>query len=144
MQALFPILLLSLACLGTPTAPPAAEKTASQAAQKTVAGVDSIEQISVQRLHELMEAGPLLLVDVRTPGEYSSGHVPKARSIPLSELPERIVELESHRGEPVYLICAVGGRSMQAAELLSAAGFKKPINISGGTRGWKEKSLPLE
>jgi rhodanese-related sulfurtransferase len=125
MQAILPKILFLAACLGN-TAKPA------------------IGQIGVEELKQRMEAGPLVLVDVRSQREYAAGHVPKATSIPLDELPRRAGELESHRTEDVYLICAVGSRSMQAAELLSEAGFKRPINISGGTSGWKEKDFPLE
>ena len=43
-----------------------------------------------------------------------------------------------------YLVCAVGGRSAQTAEQLSAMGFAKPINVMGGTNGWVAMGFPTE
>ena len=81
--------------------------------------------------HERLVQGEGILVDVRDPHEWRTGHAAGARHIPLAELPRRVAELARER--PVYLICASGGRSLAAAEMLHNVGFVCPINVSGGT-----------
>jgi rhodanese-related sulfurtransferase len=85
-----------------------------------------------------------VLIDVRSPGEYSAGHVPGALNIPVDQLPSRAAELENYRqkGE-VWLICESGGRSARAAQQLSGKGFAT-VNVADGTAGWRALGLPLE
>lgn len=73
------------------------------------------------------------VIDVREPHEYEEGHVPGAVLIPLGEVPDRVAEVPD--GQTVYLVCAVGGRSGRAAELLAGQG-KDVVNVAGGTKGW--------
>jgi rhodanese-related sulfurtransferase len=80
------------------------------------------------------------VIDVREPEEYRSGHVPKARLVPLAQLAQRASELPRH--EPIYLVCAGGSRSKAAAEYLAAAGFDA-VSVAGGTEAWKQAGLPL-
>jgi rhodanese-related sulfurtransferase len=81
-----------------------------------------------------------VVIDVREPEEYAEGHVPGARSIPLSKVPERIDGLPSSR--PIYVVCATGNRSMAAAELMSRAGLAA-FSVSGGTSGWRDRGRPV-
>jgi rhodanese-related sulfurtransferase len=77
---------------------------------------------------------------VRNPDEYEEGHVPGAVLIPLSEVGERVDEVPT--GTPVHVICAMGGRSRKACELLAAHG-RDVTNIAGGTRGWIASGQPV-
>ena len=87
--------------------------------------------------------GQVPLIDVRTPGEYGSGHVAGAQSIPLNELGGRIAELDAYKGEEVWVICQVGGRSASAAQMLTDKGFKT-VNVLGGTAAWRASGKPVE
>lgn len=101
-----------------------------------------IRQADVAALKEAM-AGGAVVVDVRTTGEYSGGHVPGATNIPVQELPTRIEELRPHAEQEIWLICQSGGRSMTAAGMLLGAGMK-PVNVTGGTKAWKAAGYPVE
>ena len=104
----------------------------------------TIMEIDVDTLYEKKQQNEsLVIVDVRTPAEYNSGHIPSAQLIPLSELSSSLSKLEAHKNQEIYLVCAVGGRSQTATELLRKEGFSKAINVQGGTRGWKAKGYPL-
>ncbi|HQZ81971.1 MAG TPA: rhodanese-like domain-containing protein [Pyrinomonadaceae bacterium] len=81
-------------------------------------------------------------VDVRTPEEYAAGHAKGAKNIPLDTLEANMSSL--NKNEPTYVICETGRRSLQAAEMLSNAGFDRVINIPGGTRAWADAELPME
>jgi rhodanese-related sulfurtransferase len=76
------------------------------------------------------------VLDVRNPDEYVRGHVPGAVLIPLSELAARQDEIPE--AEPLYVICAVGGRSLTAAKALAGAGYRA-VSVAGGTKGWIER-----
>lgn len=68
------------------------------------------------------------ILDVRTPGEFASGHVDGALNIPVSELPARLAEVGS-KDVPVILYCRSGARSAQAASLLRSSGFREVIDV---------------
>ena len=75
--------------------------------------------------------GSTILLDTRTIGEYSRGHIEGFRNIPVDELRERIGELE--RNKPVYVICQSGLRSYIATRILEGYGFEA-YNFAGGFR----------
>lgn len=80
------------------------------------------------------------VIDVREPFEYESGHVPGAILMPAAQVPYHISDLPKDR--PVYVICASGGRSGRAAELLSRSGVQA-ISVAGGTSGWIGQGRPV-
>jgi rhodanese-related sulfurtransferase len=98
-----------------------------------------IPQIDVASLARAHAAGATVL-DVRNPDEYEAGHVPGAVLIPLPELAERVDEVPT--GAPLYVICAMGGRSQKAAEHL-AAGGRDVANVAGGTTAWIEAGFDV-
>ena len=76
------------------------------------------------------------VLDVRNPDEYETAHVPRAVLIPLGELSERQDEIPS--ADPLYVICAAGGRSLAATKALVDAGYNA-LSVAGGTNGWIER-----
>lgn len=91
-----------------------------------------ILEITVEDLAILL-AGGARLVDVRTPEEYTSGHVPGAVSVPLATVPENLAAFAGDG--PVHVICKVGGRSMSACAYLIDHGLEV-VNVAGGTDAW--------
>ncbi len=74
------------------------------------------------------------LLDVRQPEEYSEGHLPGARLVPVGELHERIGELDPER--PTIVYCRAGVRGANGAGVLMNAGFGKVWNMDGGILAW--------
>lgn len=72
-----------------------------------------------------------VLVDVRSPSEYSAGHVPGSINIPLGELAAKVQQLD--RGKPVVLCCASGMRSGMAVGVLKKEGFAQVFNAGPWT-----------
>ena len=99
-----------------------------------------MESVTVRDLHAVLDQQPHL-IDVREPDEFASGHVPGARLVPLSTVPAELPQLPS--GEPVYVICEVGGRSAHAAIFLTQRGIDAR-NVEGGTQAWIAAGYPLE
>ncbi|MBR4435872.1 MAG: rhodanese-like domain-containing protein [Clostridia bacterium] len=71
-----------------------------------------------------------VLVDVREPDEYASGHIPGSKNIPLSRL-DSIAEIVTDKNAPLYVYCLSGGRSARATSMLVALGYKTVNNIGG-------------
>jgi rhodanese-related sulfurtransferase len=93
----------------------------------------SVQEISVNDLVDLVESGSLV-IDVREPDEYASGHIPGAILVPLSTVLQNSGEFLSE--DTVFVVCRSGGRSMQACELLHDNGIVNVVNVAGGTMGW--------
>jgi rhodanese-related sulfurtransferase len=92
-------------------------------------------EVDLEQFEAAHAAGAAVL-DVRNPDEYVAGHVAGAILIPLGELVVRQDEIPA--GDPLYVICAVGGRSLVAAQALVEAGYRA-VSVAGGTRGWIER-----
>ncbi len=103
-----------------------------------------MRSITVQELKAALDAGEVGegdLVDVREEWEFEQGRVPGARLVPMMSVPAVAGELPADR--PVYLVCAVGARSGQAAEYLSRMGVDA-VNVEGGTAEWVRAGYPVE
>lgn len=98
-----------------------------------------METISVSKLKDLVENDntKFLLIDVRTPSEYNSGHISVAHNFPLDNLQKEIIEKLSI-GKQVITVCKSGGRSVKACDKLSSFGFENVATVQGGTDAWKE------
>jgi rhodanese-related sulfurtransferase len=81
-----------------------------------------------------------VVLDVRNPDEYVAGHVPGAQLIPLGELAARQDEIPD--GDPIYVVCASGGRSLTATKAMVQAGYRA-LSVSGGTKAWVESGRPV-
>ena len=88
--------------------------------------------IGHEEFAEAVKAKSCVIVDVREPGEYASGHVPGAINRPLSGFDPR--QLPS--GKPVVLVCKSGARSANALSKAQAAGRQDVRHYAGGTLGW--------
>jgi rhodanese-related sulfurtransferase len=89
------------------------------------------------RLHELT------VIDVRTPAEYASGHLPGALNIPLDHVRQALPEIRhaAERGD-ILVVCASGARSENACKLLAEQGITTTI-LAGGTGAWAAEGHDL-
>lgn len=97
-----------------------------------------IEMMNTEQAKAYMDShkpDDFTLLDVRQQWEYEEFHLPGARLIPLSELPDRLGEVD--KSKPVLAYCAAGGRSMAAASLLEGQGYADIINMVGGAMAWQ-------
>jgi rhodanese-related sulfurtransferase len=93
--------------------------------------------IQPQELEELLTLREdVRLLDVRTPGEYETAHLPGAYNVPLDTLGEHAREIRSSGDRPVVLICQSGARARKAEEALKAAGMPNLHILEGGVNGW--------
>ena len=96
--------------------------------------------ISSEEAHRLVEKEKALLLDVRTLVEYKLKHLKGAKRIGVSDVPQKLSEIEEMAGgkdRPIVVYCMSGGRSASAKQTLEKAGFKRVYNL-GGIGRWKD------
>ncbi|MDI1321744.1 MAG: rhodanese-like domain-containing protein [Algoriphagus sp.] len=102
-----------------------------------------IENLDAASFKTKVDSGNGIILDVRTPGEVAQGYIANATIIDiydqnfinqLSKLP---------KDQEVYVYCASGVRSVQAAEILHQNGFTKVYNLSEGLMDWQRSGYPL-
>lgn len=73
------------------------------------------------------------MLDVRELDEWTAGHAPAARHLPMSELAGRMGEVPAD--DPLYVVCRSGGRSARVVAYLTQQGFPA-VNVAGGMQDW--------
>lgn len=76
-------------------------------------------------------------IDVRTPAEYATGHLPQAELIPFDSIEVGVAKLDLATDTPIYLYCAVGGRAEMAKQSLQALGYSNVTN-AGSLEGARQ------
>lgn len=84
-----------------------------------------------------------VVLDVREPAEWSKGHIPNARHIPLGQIEQRLGELDKFKAKPIIVSCATGSRSSSVCGTLRKAGFDRVFNLAGGLPAWEQAGQPL-
>jgi rhodanese-related sulfurtransferase len=92
---------------------------------------------------QIMNKEGALLLDVREPDEFSAGHAPNAKLIPLGQLNARLQEIAEYKDKPIVVICRSGRRSGIAVGQLQAAGFTQVSNVKGGIHEWEKNGLEI-
>lgn len=95
----------------------------------------TVKQMSTIALKDRIERQePLLLLDVREPGEYQYARIENSVLMPLNQIPQRLAELDPL--QETVVICHHGIRSQMAAQFLVKSGFKNITNLIGGIDAW--------
>jgi len=98
--------------------------------------------VSAAELNEKFKNGKRpLVVDVRQPEEYRTGHINGAKLIPLGELRRRLKELPKDR--EIICVCATGNRSRSATKMLVREGYNA-INMPGGMVTWTGSGFSMK
>jgi rhodanese-related sulfurtransferase len=105
--------------------------------------------VDVTEVQKRIESGEeIVLLDVRTPGEFSGGHPASAVNVPLAELTGRLIanaeEMDGLRAAPIFVVCRTANRSPSAARILKKKGFANISVVKGGVNAWKRAKLPME
>ena len=124
---------------------------------KTAADLVSDARTRVRELSSAdaqAELGRCVLIDVREPSEFATGHIKGAANIPRGVLEfqvdahpavANVVDASlSHKEQPVVVYCRTGGRAALAACALQELGFADVRSIEGGVTAWIDAGLPLQ
>lgn len=91
---------------------------------------------------KLDAAEEFLLLDCREQDEHDTVKIPESTLVPMSEIQERVDELEPHRQKEVVVYCHHGARSLQVAIWLKQQGFGNVRSMSGGIDEWAQTIAP--
>ena len=91
--------------------------------------------VTVQELRQLLaQSTPPLLLDVRESDEWQFCRIEGARHLPMSQIQQRVGELESM--QETVVVCHHGVRSLMVAEFLNSKGFSRVASLTGGIEAW--------
>ena len=117
--------------------------TAWTAAGLPIATRASVPPVAIEvtpiAAEDLVTAGSAV-IDVREPDEWSAGHAPTARLIPLGQVESRLEELRAE--DASLIVCRSGGRSNAVTQMLNARGINA-VNLAGGMQAWEQAGLPV-
>ena len=115
--------------------------------RKTPDAAGAAPTLSVKELKQRLDTrNNVLVLDVRSAEEYHGplGHIAGSRHIAISELPERLAELEDYRDRTIAVVCRTDRRSAKAMEHMRQTGFKNVLRVPGGMEAWNREGLPVE
>jgi rhodanese-related sulfurtransferase len=102
------------------------------------------ETLDAAGLREQLTAGSgPRIIDVRTPAEFETAHIPGAYNVPLDLLREHRAELRDHLDDEVVLVCRSGARAIQAGQTLAGAGLPNVRVLDGGMLAWQATDAPV-
>lgn len=100
-------------------------------------------EIDCRTVKAKLDAGEdFLLLDCREADEHRYVRIPQARLLPMSEIQERLGEIEDDRGREIVVHCHHGVRSLQVAVWLRQQGFAEAKSMSGGIDRWAAEIDP--
>ncbi|KAF2956924.1 rhodanese-like domain-containing protein [Marinitoga sp. 38H-ov] len=101
------------------------------------------QNISPKEAYDLILKEDVIILDVRTPGEFNSGHIVNAINIDYynSSFKSELSKLDKNKTYIIY--CRSGNRSGKTLDIMKELGFKNVYNISGGILSWNSYNLPL-
>ena len=106
-----------------------------------IVGMKSITPAEAQKV---IQNGSTIVIDVRTPAEFTDGHIKGAKNIDFYEdgFDEMVKKLDKNA---TYVVnCLSGGRSSKACSIFDELGFKDTVNLEGGIGAWKNAGLLVE
>jgi len=108
------------------------------------ARADGIVYIRPAEAMRRLERSPgTIVLDVRTPEEFASGHLASAVLLPVDKLGAKASAVLKDRNRAVVIYCHSGGRSDRAAKELQAQGFTNVASVVGGIVAWKAAGYPI-
>jgi rhodanese-related sulfurtransferase len=103
----------------------------------------SFSHVSAGEAVRLINQGAVVL-DVRKPEEYATGHIVNAKNVVLDELAANKGLLDKYKKKVVLTVCNSGLASNRAAMRLRREGIEQVFSIRGGIAGWRNDNMPIE
>jgi rhodanese-related sulfurtransferase len=107
-------------------------------------GGDATDITGEELARQAASESRLTIVDVRSSGEYESGHIPGAIHIPFWAILTRHSDIPTGHDEPVVIYCEHGPRAKLAKLFLNMAGFDQVVYLTGHMSSWRKAGLPVE
>lgn len=104
----------------------------------------NIQLVSPKLFNERLQQGGVVLIDVRTPGEFRKGHLKGARLLDIfsDDFEKEVNKLNRTASYMIY--CGIGGRSAECTEMMRKKGFTSVYELDGGIKRWQSEGFPVE
>lgn len=103
-------------------------------------------EVDCKTVKAKLDAGDdFVFIDCREQDEYDHVRIDGSTLIPMSQMAQRVDELQEHKDRDIIIHCHHGGRSLNVANWLKRQGFRNPLSMAGGIDVWAEEidsSLP--
>lgn len=105
---------------------------------------DPVHHVDPTQAQKLVADKKVVVLDIRTPGEFSTGRIAGAKNIDFQapDFEQRLDRLDKYKSYLVH--CASGGRSTHSLLLFKKHQFQSVYHLDGGIKAWQKAGLPLE
>ncbi len=104
----------------------------------------AVTDVSVSQAVDLINNQNALIIDVRTPEEFSEAHLPNAKNFPIDNLSQDIETIKKlQQDRPLLVYCRSGKRSARATEKLKNLGVNSLYNLKGGIKAWSNANYSI-
>jgi rhodanese-related sulfurtransferase len=101
-------------------------------------------KISADEVNQaILNREEIILLDVRTPGEYQRERIAESINIPIDEIAEKVEGTIPDKDKTIYIYCLSGARSDMATDIMMQRGYKKVFSMTNGLLMWRAKQLAL-
>ncbi|MES2571491.1 MAG: rhodanese-like domain-containing protein [Verrucomicrobiota bacterium] len=117
--------------------------TAAPGKPAGVVVTDKVKHVTPNELEPLLAQKKVVVLDLRTPEEFASGHIAGARNIDFNgaDFKEKIGALDKSQSYVVH--CAAGGRSTRSLPVFDEQQFKSILHLDGGLKAWTAAGKPI-
>ncbi len=106
--------------------------------------IPDVPEVDAEKVYaDIKDKKDILLLDVRTPQEYSREHIEKSIHIPLQELIQNLENEIPDKNASIYVYCLSGSRSASAVAQMLKMGYKNVYSMTSGLLAWRIKNYPL-
>ncbi len=103
-----------------------------------------VPEIEASKVHEALENNEdVIIIDVRTPQEFSRGNLEGSVNVPVDLVEARMEEVVPDKNKIVYVYCLSGSRSNMAVDAMVKKGYKNVFSMKSGLLSWRAKQYPL-
>jgi hydroxyacylglutathione hydrolase len=108
------------------------------------AQAEGIAYIRPAEAKQRLERTPgIVVLDVRTPEEYATGHLANSVLLPVNQVEAQAATVLKDRNAPVLIYCHSGSRSDRAAKVLKSQGYTNVMSVVGGIVAWSAAGYPV-
>lgn len=103
----------------------------------------ALPHVSLEQARAELEAGKVVMIDIREPQEHATGVAQGVVLLPTSQVAQRVAEIPQQADQPVLLICHTQSRSRAVTQALQEQGFTNIRYVHGGMSGWAKRGWPM-
>lgn len=105
----------------------------------------NVPQITADELKQALDKNQdVLLLDVRTPGEFANNRIKGAINVPVDQIEDKILSVIPDKKKKIYVYCLSASRSVNAVDGMKKLGYTDVYNLTSGLLAWRAKQYPLE